>query len=267
MCLMCVSFLSSLQQVYQVVFFTMRAAISPLPAAWVLEKSTDGKVYHAWQYFAADDDECRERFGLAAHSANYIFKNDSEVICSTQFSAVDPLENGEINLSLITGRPSEKTTSQELLNFTLARYVRIRLVRMHTAVHREGVIGEGVVDAQAQAKRSFYTIRSLRIGGRCFCSGHAGKCKANENTVESQHQPRCECMHNTCGPHCDRCCPLYNQRPYRVGTPTAANKCEKCEVSLEKALCCRWELYVEVLHESYAMKLCCGVKYDMSILF
>ncbi|EAT47381.1 AAEL001477-PA [Aedes aegypti] len=214
-------------QVYQVVFFTMRAAISPLPAAWALEKSTDGKVYSAWQYFAADDDECRERFGLAAHSANYIFKNDSEVICSTQFSSVDPLESGEINLSLITGRPSEKTTSQELLNFTLARYIRIRLLRMHTAVFRDGVSADSGVDIQAQAKRSFYTIRSLRIGGRCFCSGHAAKCKANDNNIDNQ--PRCECMHNTCGTHCDRCCPLYNQRPYRVGTPFQANKCEKCE--------------------------------------
>nr|XP_029715798.1 laminin subunit alpha-1-like [Aedes albopictus] len=213
--------------VYQVVFFTMRAAISPLPAAWALEKSTDGKVYSAWQYFAADDDECRERFGLAAHSANYIFKNDSEVICSTQFSSVDPLESGELNLSLITGRPSEKTTSQELLNFTLARYIRIRLLRMHTAVFRDGVSADSGVDTQAQAKRSFYTIRSLRIGGRCFCSGHAAKCKANDNNIDNL--PRCECMHNTCGTHCDRCCPLYNQRPYRVGTPFQANKCEKCE--------------------------------------
>ncbi|XP_058446853.1 laminin subunit alpha-1 isoform X1 [Malaya genurostris] len=216
-----------LGQIYQVVFFTLRAAISPLPASWALEKSTDGKVYGAWQYFAADDDECRERFGLPAHTANYIFKNDSEVICSTQFSSVDPLETGEINLSLITGRPSEKTTSQELLNFTLARYIRIRLVRMHMLVHRDGVIGEGVVDTQAQAKRSFYTIRSLRIGGRCFCSGHAGKCKANDNNIDNM--PRCECMHNTCGTHCDRCCPLYNQRPYRMGTPLSAHKCEKCE--------------------------------------
>lgn len=212
----------------------MRAAISPLPAAWALEKSTDGKVYSAWQYFAADDDECRERFGLAAHSANYIFKNDSEVICSTQFSSVDPLESGELNLSLISGRPSEKTTSQELLNFTLARYIRIRLVRMHTAVFRDGVSADSGVDTQAQAKRSFYTIRSLRIGGRCFCSGHAAKCKANDNNIDNL--PRCECMHNTCGTHCDRCCPLYNQRPYRVGTPFQANKCEKCEVSLLRGL-------------------------------
>uniref|UniRef100_A0A182TRW1 Laminin IV type A domain-containing protein n=1 Tax=Anopheles melas TaxID=34690 RepID=A0A182TRW1_9DIPT len=118
---------------YQIVFFTMRAAISPLPAAWVLEKSMDGRAYDAWQYFAADDTECRERFGLPAYTANYIFKSDTEVICSTQFSSLDPLENGEINLSIISGRPSEMITSPELQNFTLARYVRIRLLRMQSA--------------------------------------------------------------------------------------------------------------------------------------
>ena len=111
----------------------MRAAISPLPAAWVLEKSMDGRAYDAWQYFAADDTECRERFGLPAYTANYIFKNDTEVICSTQFSSLEPLENGEINLSIISGRPSEMITSPELQNFTLARYVRIRLLRMQSA--------------------------------------------------------------------------------------------------------------------------------------
>uniref|UniRef100_A0A8W7PG72 Uncharacterized protein n=1 Tax=Anopheles coluzzii TaxID=1518534 RepID=A0A8W7PG72_ANOCL len=122
-----------LGQLYQIVFFTMRAAISPLPAAWVLEKSMDGRAYDAWQYFAADDTECRERFGLPAYTANYIFKSDTEVICSTQFSSLEPLENGEINLSIISGRPSEMITSPELQNFTLARYVRIRLLRMQSA--------------------------------------------------------------------------------------------------------------------------------------
>ncbi|XP_055595374.1 laminin subunit alpha-1 [Uranotaenia lowii] len=115
---------------------------------------------------------------------------------------------------------------------------------MHTALHQSGslspLLGESVVDSQAQAKRSFYTIRSLRIGGRCFCSGHAGKCKAND----IDNLPRCECMHNTCGPNCDRCCPLYNQRPYRMGTPFHANKCEKCECN-GHANSCRYDRSVD----------------------
>uniref|UniRef100_A0A182NLL5 Laminin subunit alpha-1 n=1 Tax=Anopheles dirus TaxID=7168 RepID=A0A182NLL5_9DIPT len=216
----------------------MRAAISPLPAAWVLEKSIDGRVYEPWQYFAADDTECRERFGQPAYSTNHIFKTDTEVICATQFSAREPLENGEINLSLISGRPSDNSEkmNSELQNFTLARYVRIRLLRMQSAEHQ----------------RSFYTIRSLRIGGRCFCSGHAAKCKTNDNN-NIDNEPQCECVHNTCGTHCDRCCPLYNQRPYRIGTPTAANKCEKCECH-GHAKTCVYDKLVDEQHRSLSIR-------------
>ncbi|XP_052864377.1 LOW QUALITY PROTEIN: laminin subunit alpha-1-like [Anopheles cruzii] len=248
-----------LGQLYQIVFFTMRAAISPLPATWVLEKSTDGRTYEPWQYFAGSDGECRERFGLPAYTTNYIFKSDVEVICATQFSLPEPLENGEINLSLISGRPSEKTSSIELQNFTITRYVRIRLLRMQSAVQQQqqhDASGSGL-GSVLQPKRSFYSIRSLRIGGRCFCSGHAGKCKANDNNIESnqqeQQQPQCECVHNTCGPHCERCCPLYNQRPYRVGTPVSANKCEKCECH-GHATSCYYDKLVDEQHLSQSIR-------------
>lgn len=40
----------------------------------------------------------------------------------------------------------------------------------------------------------------------------------------------CACLHNTCGLNCGKCCPLYNQRSFRIGTGLAANRCEKCEV-------------------------------------
>ncbi|XP_049530280.1 laminin subunit alpha-1 [Anopheles darlingi] len=227
-----------LGQLYQVVFFTLRAGISPLPATWVLEKSTDGRQYEPWQYFAASDAECRERFGLPAYSTNYIFKSDTEVICSTQYSSPEPvvLEYGEITLSLISGRPSEKTASPELQNFTLARYVRLRLQRMQSAV---------------PPKQSFYTISSLRIGARCSCSGHASRCKTNDNNIDNQ--PQCECVHNTCGSNCDRCCPLYNQRPYRIGTPVSANKCEKCECH-GHATACYYDKLIDEQHLSLSIR-------------
>lgn len=63
--------------------------------------------------------------------------------------------------------------------------------------------------------------------GRCYCSGHAAKCR--ELPEEGDKRPQCECMHNTCGKNCDKCCPLFNQRPFRVGTPQKENKCEKCQ--------------------------------------
>jgi hypothetical protein len=40
---------------------------------------------------------------------------------------------------------------------------------------------------------------------------------------------QCECQHNTCGSNCDRCCPLYNQLPWRAGTPSDGAQCEPCQ--------------------------------------
>lgn len=42
-------------------------------------------------------------------------------------------------------------------------------------------------------------------------------------------RPECECQHHTCGPHCDQCCPLYNQRPWRPGTSRDGHPCEPCQ--------------------------------------
>lgn len=63
----------------------------------------------------------------------------------------------KINLSLVNHRPGANTSSIELLEFTLARYVRLRLQSMH------------------KTERRFYTVRHLKIGARVDCSGHASE--------------------------------------------------------------------------------------------
>ena len=39
----------------------------------------------------------------------------------------------------------------------------------------------------------------------------------------------CKCRHNTCGPLCDKCCPMYNQKRWRPGKFISANECERCQ--------------------------------------
>uniref|UniRef100_A0A1B0D2T9 Uncharacterized protein n=1 Tax=Phlebotomus papatasi TaxID=29031 RepID=A0A1B0D2T9_PHLPP len=209
--------------VYQVLYLMIRAGISPRPAAWVWERSLDGVNYAAWQYFASSVHECERQFGMLGYTGKYIFREDTEVICSTQFGKVLPLENGEIHVSLINGRPGANSSSAELLEFSLARYVRLRFVKMHSMMTNRAV--EWLLDDKAMAKRSFYSVKSIRIGGRCVCSGHAKDC----HNANSKDLAQCECQHNTCGANCDRCCPLYNQHPYRPGNATHANECEMCQ--------------------------------------
>lgn len=168
-------------QVYQVLYLVIKCANSPRPAAWVLERSLNGEFFAPWQYFAASAKDCQDRFDLPAAGHNgqggkLTLESDSEVICSTKFGKALPLENGEMHVSLINGRPGANASSHELLEFTMARYVRLRFVAMHSSIAAADNSIRWLVDDEALAKRSFYSIRSIRIGGRCICSGHADKC-------------------------------------------------------------------------------------------
>lgn len=49
------------RQVYQVAYVVVKAAISPRPGNWILERSVDGVTYQPWQYYAVSDAECSTR--------------------------------------------------------------------------------------------------------------------------------------------------------------------------------------------------------------
>jgi len=69
-------------------------ANSPRPATWVLERSADfGITWHPWQYFASSPAECSRLFGLAFLRP---IMEDDDVICTSEFSKTDPMDNGEI---------------------------------------------------------------------------------------------------------------------------------------------------------------------------
>lgn len=77
-----------------------------------------------------------------------------------------------MHLSLFNGRPGANTSSPELLDFTLARYVRLRLQGMHATMHTDNNV-QWLLDVPALEKRSFYSLRYIKIGARLMCHGHA----------------------------------------------------------------------------------------------
>ncbi|KAM4557143.1 laminin subunit alpha-3-like [Fundulus diaphanus] len=214
-----------LGQLFHVAYVLIKFANSPRPDLWVLERSIDnGRTFIPWQYFAHSKRECIETFGK---QPNQRILNDDDQICSTEYSRIIPLENGEIVVSLINGRPGSKnfTYSPVLRDFTKATNIRLRFLRTNT------LLGHLISKTQRDptvTRRYFYSIKDISVGGRCVCHGHAQVCGAGRNP-DNPNRLQCECQHNTCGESCDHCCPGFNQKPWRAATVDSPNECQPCQ--------------------------------------
>uniref|UniRef100_A0A8C3PFP2 Laminin subunit alpha 5 n=1 Tax=Chrysemys picta bellii TaxID=8478 RepID=A0A8C3PFP2_CHRPI len=212
-----------LGQLFHVAYVLIKFANSPRPDLWVLERSTDfGLTYEPWQYFASSKRDCIEKFG--PNTVERITKDD-DAICTTEYSRIVPLENGEIVVSLVNGRPGAMNFSYSplLRNFTKATNIRLRFLQTNTLLGH--LMGKALRDPTV-TRRYYYSIKDISIGGRCVCHGHADICDAKDPT--DPYRLQCDCQHNTCGGSCDRCCPGFNQLPWKPATTDSANECQPC---------------------------------------
>ena len=81
---------------YQVAYVIVKSVISPRPGNWVLERSIDGRRYQPWQYYALSDAECVAAFGVQPTRGRPTYTSDTQVICTSYFSRLNPLEGGEV---------------------------------------------------------------------------------------------------------------------------------------------------------------------------
>uniref|UniRef100_A0A4X2KTP2 Laminin subunit alpha 3 n=1 Tax=Vombatus ursinus TaxID=29139 RepID=A0A4X2KTP2_VOMUR len=231
-----------LGQLFHVAYVLIKFANSPRPDLWVLERSVDsGRTYLPWQFFAHSKVDCWEQFGM---EANTPITEDNDVVCTTEYSRIVPLENGEVVVSLVNGRPGAKnfTFSPTLREFTKATNIRLRFLRTNT------LLGHLISKAQRDptvTRRYYYSIKDISIGGRCVCNGHAEVCRAKgpENLFQ------CECQHNTCGESCGHCCAGYNQKQWQPATAERTNECEACNCH-GHAMDCYYDPDVERLNGS-----------------
>lgn len=77
-------------------YVIVKSAISPRPGNWVLERSLDGEAFSPWQFYALSDQECHTFYGMEATPGRPRYGADNDVICTSYFSRLNPLEGGEV---------------------------------------------------------------------------------------------------------------------------------------------------------------------------
>ncbi|CAM9970514.1 unnamed protein product [Lampetra fluviatilis] len=90
----------------------------------------------------------------------------------------------------------------------------------------------------ADSSPGHFAVYDLILRGSCLCHGHAERCEpapgassssSSSSSLVSVHG-RCVCHHHTEGQHCERCRPIYNDRPWQPGNGKTGepNECQKC---------------------------------------
>lgn len=226
---------------------------SPRPGLWSLEKSSDyGKTWTAWQHFSDTPSDCETFFGIEPTKT---ITRDDDVICTTEFSKIVPLEDGEIPVVLLNNRPSKNNyfNSTVLQEWTRATNVRFRFLRTKTLL---GHLMSVARQDPTVTRRYFYSIKDISIGGRCMCNGHADTC----DVLDPRSSTRilaCQCRHNTAGIHCNECKTGYEQKKWRQNTKLRPFQCEPCNCHGHSNTC----VYDEQIDEQ-SLSLDINGKYD-----
>ena len=180
-----------------------------LPYSAILYYSTDGQTFLPRQYFAAD---CSV-FGLPNNGP---LTSLTDVNCVNTYSYA--FSNWNLNFYVLdTGnRPGADNVlsvnqNPSLQQFAAATHIRLRLLSWQPQ----------------QAAQSYAVYELYTYGQACVCNGHASACNGSV----------CLCQHNTTGTQCERCLPLYNNKPWRSGNSTSANACEVCQCNGHAVAC------------------------------
>ncbi|XP_050685443.1 laminin subunit alpha-2-like [Leptidea sinapis] len=168
-----VELIATLPDKMELLHVIIKSGPSPRPLAWSLEVSSTqhGEDWRMIRAFG-DRDHCKKLWDLRPdrrrRKARGTKRAKEKLTCSTQFANPKPLENGEMHVGIGEG--------------VSARRVRLSFRAPHPAPH------------------SYYTVRELTLAARCLCHGHASHCNVDHKGA------KCDCLHGTCGSHCQRCC-------------------------------------------------------------
>ncbi|KAM6399042.1 laminin subunit beta-3 [Rhynochetos jubatus] len=193
---------------------------SPLPAAMLIERSTDfGKTWEVYQYLASD---CAAAFPHVPRGSPESWQD-----ARCQPLQGYPLHGGKVKFS-IQDLASTITTSYSQTVDKLGPFTNLRINFTELPhIARQGY----------HSPSTFYAVTEMRVLGSCFCHGHADRCAPSGALHAAQVHGHCVCQHHTTGPNCDRCAALYNDRPWAPAEDDDPHECQRCSCNGHSTSC------------------------------
>ncbi|XP_065554623.1 laminin subunit beta-3 isoform X1 [Lathamus discolor] len=193
---------------------------SPLPAAMLIERSTDfGQSWDVYQYLASD---CATAFPHVPRGSPERWQD-----ARCQVLQGHPMHGGKVKFSIqdlaSTITTSNSQTIEKLGQFT---NLRINLTGL-PHIPRQGY----------HSPSTFYALTEVQVLGSCFCHGHADRCAPPGDPETTQVHGHCVCQHNTDGPNCDRCAALYNDQPWAPAEDNDPHECQRCNCNGHSTSC------------------------------
>uniref|UniRef100_UPI00358ECAA5 laminin subunit gamma-1-like n=1 Tax=Myxine glutinosa TaxID=7769 RepID=UPI00358ECAA5 len=180
----------------------------------LLKRTALGGRWVPLQYYSAS---CLKTFGRPPDHGPALYPDTA--LCSAEHSDISPLHGAHIAFSLLEGRPGAQgfQHNTKLQEWVTASELRISLIRLNT-------FGDEVFGDPQVLSSYFYAISDITVGARCKCNGHASEC-----VREGAGLLKCRCEHHTSGRNCEKCLPLYNDRPWQRAMSNNPHACQKCD--------------------------------------
>lgn len=189
------------------------------PHSFVIYKKSTYNPNEPWLPYQFYSRTCFDTYGV--ENSNYVSRSNQKIaLCTDAYSGMIPLSGGNVAFLTLDHRPGKNDFDQNpaLQDWVTVTQLKISLDRLNT-------FGDEVFGDPKVLKSYYFAISDIAVGGRCKCNGHASSCSRDKTTGEYS----CNCDHNTDGKDCEKCAPLYNDRPWRRAIGNSATPCAKCD--------------------------------------
>uniref|UniRef100_F6UDP9 Usherin n=1 Tax=Monodelphis domestica TaxID=13616 RepID=F6UDP9_MONDO len=205
---------------YQV-FYIVLQFFSPQPTGIQIQRKKMNHLdWEDWQYFARN---CSD-FGM---KNNDRLENPDSVNC-LQLPNFTPYSRGNVTFSILTPEPNRRPGYNNFYKTpSLQEFVKATQIRIH-------LFGQYyTTESSVNFRHRYYGVDEITISGRCNCHGHANDC----DMISKPYRCFCSQESYTEGRHCDRCLPLYNDKPFHQGDQVHAFNCKPCQCNNHSRSC------------------------------